>query len=692
MVSRKIRKSSRNRSSRRQSAIAAPACLLENLEQRLLLAATITVDIADIAPDPRNTGVGDVTITFSEAVEGFSLADLALSRDGDPLDLSGALLLPDSEETTWSLQNIGGVTAAAGNYTLAVVAAGSGIQSLGGGGNTIDEAGEFTDSWVTDLTAPVATIEDLASLTKVAVAHVGIGFDDAVVGFTLDDLALTRGGVPLDLAGATLTDNGDNTFTLSGLAGLTAADGAYVLTLKADAVSDAAGNAAATVSESWTMDATRPTADITDVTPDPRETVVASIDIVFDGPVLGFDKSDLSLTRTGAAISLADATLTSVGNTYTLSGLTLLTGSPGTYVLTVNGAGVADAAGNTLAANVTEQWKMVATRNKVSIAVTDDAAAEHGSNVAVFVVSRTGALNKPLNVYVDALGSARNGTDYPRVGRTVTIPAGQSSTTVTITPVDDALAEADEVVTLRLANSSGYVVNASARQASATIVDDECRVSIFASEPLASEQGSVAGQFTVTRTVVTDQPLAVRVKMSGSARSGSDYAAIARTVIIPANVASATFNLTPVDDTRPEDDETAVASLASGTGYSIDPLSAEAEVVILDNDCRLRLSSTDLAAAETGLDTATFTVTRTVVTNQSLKVWVGVSGTARYGSDYVFMSTVVIPAGQASTTVTIMPRHDSGNEGLETIVLTLLSSPLYSIDPTADVLVVSLTE
>src|SRR3712207_7036210 len=60
---------------------------------------------------------------------------------------------------------------------------------------------------------------------------------------------------------------------------LTGTDGTYVLALKGSGtgIADAAGNAlAGGTTEQWRTDTAAPTADISDVTPDPRSTAVRS--------------------------------------------------------------------------------------------------------------------------------------------------------------------------------------------------------------------------------------------------------------------------------------------------------------------------------------------------------------------------------------------------------------------------------
>jgi hypothetical protein len=56
-------------------------------------------------------------------------------------------------------------------------------------------------------------------------------------------------------------------------------------------------------------------------------------------------------------------------------------------------------------------------------------------------VQRDGPTSDSLTVYFSTGGTATSGSDYSSIGGSVTIPAGSSSTTITVTPIDDAAAE-----------------------------------------------------------------------------------------------------------------------------------------------------------------------------------------------------------------------------------------------------------
>ena len=108
----------------------------------------------------------------------------------------------------------------------------------------------------------------------------------------------------------------------------------------------------------------------------------------------------------------------------------------------------------------------------VTIAATDALAAEAGRDPGQFTLTRTGPTTAPLTVNLAISGAATNGVDYDAIGATATIPAGQSSTTVVLRPIDDTLVDANESATLSVAPSAAYTVG-SAGAASVTIADND---------------------------------------------------------------------------------------------------------------------------------------------------------------------------------------------------------------------------
>lgn len=93
-------------------------------------------------------------------------------------------------------------------------------------------------------------------------------------------------------------------------------------------------------------------------------------------------------------------------------------------------------------------------------------------------------------------------------------------------------------------------------------------VTIAASDAKADESGAT-GSFTITRTGSTAGALTVALSVAGTATEKTDYAALPRTVTIPAGAASATIIVTPKADTVNEGAETVVVGLPIDPGYAL---------------------------------------------------------------------------------------------------------------------------
>ena len=176
--------------------------------------------------------------------------------------------------------------------------------------------------------------------------------------------------------------------------------------------------------------------------------------------------------------------------------------------------------------------------------------------------------------------TATVGDDFAVAGDTVssfnvTIPANQPSATGTfsLTPVNDAIAEGDETLTV-----SGTATGLTVDGATLTLDDDDTAstgIELTLNPTQVTEQG---GQQTVTVTAMLNagartQNTVVNVSVAGdTATVVDDFATVGNfSITIPANQPSATgtFSLTPVNDAIAEGAETLTVS-GTATGLSVD--------------------------------------------------------------------------------------------------------------------------
>lgn len=115
----------------------------------------------------------------------------------------------------------------------------------------------------------------------------------------------------------------------------------------------------------------------------------------------------------------------------------------------------------------------------VTVAATDDDAAEFPTDTGTFRITRTDSQTTPLTqellvefTFDTGAGQATNGTDYEAIVSPVIIPANQTFVDVTVTPIDDLDSEGIEGVRLVLTDTDTYDVGTT-NFPSITIIDDE---------------------------------------------------------------------------------------------------------------------------------------------------------------------------------------------------------------------------
>ncbi|MEO6244880.1 MAG: DUF1800 family protein [Opitutaceae bacterium] len=142
-------------------------------------------------------------------------------------------------------------------------------------------------------------------------------------------------------------------------------------------------------------------------------------------------------------------------------------------------------------------------------------------------------------------------------------------------------------------------------------------VTLSATRATANETGTLAGEFTVTRSGDTFAALTVNYGVGGTATNGIDYPPLVGYVTIPAGATSVTIPLVPLTDTVVEPTEHVVLTLAPGD-YTIGS-SATGTVSIADNPgtlyvATLRPGSGASASAASGLATIVLSANGQVAT------------------------------------------------------------------------------
>ncbi len=234
----------------------------------------------------------------------------------------------------------------------------------------------------------------------------------------------------------------------------------------------------------------------------------------------------------------------------------------------------------------------------VSVSVSDDTAAETGGDTGTFKVTREGDTASPLTVTVGLSGTATAGVDYEAVPASITIPTGASEAAITITPLDDTVAEFPETVVLTLGGSTNYSPRAPI-SATVTINDTETPAfRVAAGDTNMYERVALdTGSFRLIRLGDAGPEVTVNLSFSGAATEGTDYEPVGTSIVIPAGSTNDVVTITPKDDQAVEGDEMVTLTVAPGANYTVDA----------PNSAAVRIQEDDLPPApilfEDNLDT-----------------------------------------------------------------------------------------
>jgi Calx-beta domain len=202
----------------------------------------------------------------------------------------------------------------------------------------------------------------------------------------------------------------------------------------------------------------------------------------------------------------------------------------------------------------------------VSVEATTAAAYEAGPIPGMFTLTRTSA-GTPLTVNYTIGGTATPGADYVPLSGSVTFAATDTTTNITVTPIDDSISEATETVSITVNDGVGYVAGDTA---TVTIADNDTpTIDISAVQNTMYERlTNDHVRFRLIRRGDLGPGFDVNISYGGSAVSGVDYTPVS-TVTINAGSDTQTFDVNPIDNGALDGQRTFTVSLATGIGYAI---------------------------------------------------------------------------------------------------------------------------
>ncbi|WP_223556122.1 beta strand repeat-containing protein, partial [Pseudomonas sp. BF-R-01] len=619
---------------------------------------TATIVVADTALKIGETSL--VTITFAEAVSGFSNADLTIAN--------GTLTAVSSSDggITWTATFT--PTSAITDSTNLITLDNTGVSDLSGnaGSGTTD-----SNNYAIDTVRPTATIVVADTALRIGeTSLVTITFSEAVSGLTNADLTIANGTLS-----AVSSSDGGITWTATFTPSASINDTTNLITLDNTGISDLSGNAGSgtTNSNNYAIDTVRPTATIVLADTSLTAGETSLVTITFSEAVSGFTNADLSIANgTLSAVSSSDG-----GITWTATFTPTVGVNDATNVITLNNTGVADLSGNTGSGTTNSGNYTIDTVAPTATIVVADTALRIGETSLVtitFSEAVTGFSNADLTIANGTL-SAVSSSDGGITWTATFTPTVSITDATNLIILDNSGVQGGSSgnVGIGTSNSNNYAIDTVRPTATVVVADTALRI---------GETSLVTITFSEAVTGFTNADLTI-ANGTLSAVSSSDGGITWTATFTPSASINDTTNLITLDNTGISDlSGNAGSGTTDSNNYAIDTVRPTATIVVADPT---------LTAGETSLVTITFSEAVSGFTNADLSIANGTLSAVSSSDGGITWTATFTPTVGVNDATNVITLNNtgvadlSGNTGSGTT-----NSGNYTIDtviPTATIII-----
>jgi hypothetical protein len=587
---------------------------------------TATIVVADTNLAAGETSL--VTITFSEAVSGFTTADLTVANG----TLSGLSSSDGGITWTATLTPTSNITDTTNLLTLD----NTGVVDLAG------NAGSGTtnsNNYAIDTARPTATIVVADNNLRIGeTSLVTITFSEAVTGFTNADLTIANGTLT-----AVSSSDGGITWTATFTPTASITDATNLITLNNTGIADQNGNAGSgtTDSNNYAIDTVRPTATIVMADNNLRIGETSLVTITFSEAVTGFTNADLTIANgTLSAVSSSDGGITWTATFTPSASITDITN-----LITLDNTGIADLAGNAGSGTTDSNNYAIDTQRPTATIVVADSNLTAGETSLVtitFSEAVSGFTNADLTIAngtLTAVSSSDGGITWTA---TFTPNVGVNDASNLITLANTGIADLAGNAGSGTTNSNNYTIDTVLPTATIIVADNSLKV---------GETSLVTITFSEAVTGFTNADLTIAngtLSAVGSSDGGITWTA---TFTPTTNITDAT-NLITLDNSGVQNlSGNAGSGTTDSNKYSIDTLRPTATVVVAD---------TALGVGQTSLVTITFSEAVTGFTNADLTIANGTLSAVSSSDGGITWTATFTPAAGITDTTNLITLDNTG--------------------------------
>jgi len=272
------------------------------------------------------------------------------------------------------------------------------------------------------------------------------------------------------------------------------------------------------------------------------------------------------------------------------------------------------------------------------------ASVVEGCDSMLFHFSRPGNTNLPFTIYFNITGTAINGVDYDLFPDSIVIPAGSSFFDFYLSAYIDGIPEGIEDI----------IITIPANLTNNTCIDDV--------------------PSTATVTIINTDPLVLTASNDTTICPGENVQLSSN---VTGGIGPYSYSWSPTSSLSCSTCPNPIATPSNPTTYTI-TVTDDCGTAILTEDIIVNVGgiivepTNNLFSVE-GCQNASFTFTRVGPTTNDETIYFTISGTATNGVDYIFIvDSVIIPAGQSSIDINVLPIMDGLSETNESIIITTI--------------------
>ncbi len=290
--------------------------------------------------------------------------------------------------------------------------------------------------------------------------------------------------------------------------------------------------------------------------------------------------------------------------------------------------------------------------NVPELQITGGSQVTAGTSTTLTITANQ-APSQPIQVVLSLAGSAQPGVDYDPPDPVVTLPAGQTSVSFSVTTLVNQTIEPQRYIVVSIGQSpaGAYTVQTPGSTVITLGSPQSAPPFITISSSISYLHKGTPFQVVIGLSQAMSTALTINLQYSGTAQEGVDFTAPSGIIQVPAGQTSFAVTIPTITDNLVESDRVLTVSIAPSNSYQIGDPSSVSTTITSSVVPTITVSTSTTALSEGGSATITFTANQAPVKNTSINFTA--AGTAQPGVDFVPLAgSVILPAGQTQVTVT----------------------------------------